>query len=101
MKHIFTLTLLFLASLCAAQKAELDIDTKTSIQIAKPEPDPDALNLTIEDIQDVIGRDNEALRALVRVWYMQALHTGRNDAQAVEIALDKLGKYLIEKLEKK
>lgn len=101
MKHILTFTLLSIASLCAAQRAEVDIDTPKIVQVEKQQPAPDTISLTIEDIQDVVCKDNEPLRALVRVWYMQALHTGRNDAQAVEIALDKLGKFLIEKIENK
>ena len=117
MKSTITLIILFFASFCAAQRGEINIDPpyselrydpeKISIirgegtTIATIKPAPDAITLTIEDVQDVVCRDNEELRSLVRLWYVQALHGGRNDAQAVEIALDKLGKFLLQKLDKK
>lgn len=104
MKHIITFTLLFIASLCAAQVGEIDIDSNVELPftlISQPlekQQAAETIILTIEDVQDVIARDNEPLRALIRLWYVQALHTGRNDSQAVEIALDKLGKFLLERI---
>ena len=101
MKSTITITILFFASLCAAQVGEVYADKRPMIQAIGHEQTQEEITLTIEDVQDVVCRDNEPLRSLVRLWYAQALHTGRNDAQAVEIALEKLGKLLLQKLDKK
>jgi len=101
MKSTITITIIFFASFCSAQVAEVYADKRPMIQAIGHEQTQEEITLTIEDIQDVVCRDNEPLRALIRLWYVQALHGGRNDAQAVEIALDKLGKLLLQKLDKK
>jgi hypothetical protein len=80
MKSTITITILFLASLCAAQRGEINIDPPYSelrydpdrisiirgegTTIATTKPNPDAITLTIEDVQDVVCRDNEPLRRL-------------------------------------